>query len=122
MTQMNTMELDGFTAIIRFNPETDEFRGEIQGLNGGADFYGCTPEELRREFKASLEFFIETCKKHGRPVRKPASGKFMLRLPSELHEQASIAAQAQGVSLNALVERAVRHELGQHREQEAARE
>ena len=23
---MNTMELDGYTAVIRYNPETDEFR------------------------------------------------------------------------------------------------
>lgn len=36
---MNTMELDGYTAVIQYNPETDEFRGEVQGINGGADFF-----------------------------------------------------------------------------------
>lgn len=108
---MNTMELDGYTAVIKFNPETDEFRGEIQGLNGGADFYGKSPDELRREFRASLNFFLETCAKHGVEPRKQASGKFVVRLPAELHAQASTAAAAAGVSLNALVERAIRHEL-----------
>ena len=108
---INTMTLDGFTAVIRYNPETDEFRGEIQGLNGGADFYGKTTDELRREFKASLDFFIEVCEKRGMPVRKPASGKFVVRVSPELHQQAAIIAQAEGVSLNALVERAIRHEI-----------
>lgn len=107
----NTMELDGFLAVIQFNPETDTFRGEIQGLNGGADFYGRTPAELRREFRASLAHFIATAEKHGLPVRKDASGKFNLRIPPELHARASAAAKAAGVSLNTLVERAIRHEV-----------
>lgn len=108
---MNTMELDSYTAVIRYNPETDEFRGEIQGLKGGADFYGRTPDELRREFRASLDFFLETCAKRGIAPRKVASGKFVVRLPAELHAQAATAASAAGISLNALVERAIRHEL-----------
>lgn len=108
---MNTMKVNGYTAIIRYNPETDEFRGEIQGLNGGADFYGKNPDELRKEFKASLDFFIEVCEKHGRPVKKPASGKLVVHLSSELHQQAVTAAQATGISLNTLIANAVRHEL-----------
>lgn len=108
---MNTMELDGFVAIIRYDPEKDRFRGEIQGLSGGADFYGSTPKELRREFRASLDFFIATCEKHGIAVKKPASGKFVVRIPSDLHAKAATAAQAAGVSLNTLVEQAIRHEI-----------
>lgn len=108
---MNTMELDGYTAVIRYNPETDTFRGEIQGLNGGADFYGQSPDDLRREFRASLDFFLETCAKHGIEPRKTASGKFVVRLSPDLHAQAATAATADGISLNALVERAIRNEL-----------
>lgn len=108
---MNTMELDGYTAVIRFNPETDEFRGEIQGLNGGADFYGKTPDELRREFRASLDFFLETCAKHGIQPRKQASGKFVVRLSPDLHTKAATVANAAGISLNTLVERAIRREI-----------
>ena len=111
MTTMNTMELDGYTAVIQYNPQTDEFRGEIQGLNGGADFYGKTPDELRREFRSSLDFFLQTCAKHGIEPRKSASGKFMVRVPPELHARAAAVATACGISLNALVERALRHEM-----------
>lgn len=108
---MNTMTLDGFTAIINYDAEKDWFRGVIQGLNCGADFHGRSPDELRREFKASLDFFRAICEKQGRPLRKPASGKFMVRISPELHERAATAAQAEGSSLNALVDWAIRHEL-----------
>jgi hypothetical protein len=78
---MNTMELDGYTAVIRYTPETDEFCGEVQGLNGGADFYGRTPNELRREFRVSLDFFLETCAKHGiAPKNRPAANSWYVSL------------------------------------------
>ena len=108
---MNTMELDGFTAIITYNAGKDWFRGVIQGLNGSADFHGKTTDELRREFRASLDYFLELCERHGRPAKKAASGRFVVRLPSDLHAHAAIAAQAAGVSLNSLVERAIRHKI-----------
>ena len=33
---MNMMEVDGHKAKIKYNPELDQFRGEIPGLNGSA--------------------------------------------------------------------------------------
>ena len=50
------MEIDGYRAIIQYDPEIDMFRGEFVGLNGGADFYAkdiaglksCTPPSPRR--------------------------------------------------------------------------
>jgi len=37
---MNLMNVDGYHAKIDYDEETDQFRGEILGLSGGADFYG----------------------------------------------------------------------------------
>lgn len=110
---MNTMELDGYTAVITYDADKDWFRGVIQGLNGSADFHGRTPEELRREFRASLDFFIELCERDNRPIKKQASGKFVVRLPPELHRQAATVAIASGISMNTLIERAIKHELSQ---------
>ena len=60
---MNTMTVDGFHAKIEYDEELDLFRGEILGLNGGADFYGKNPKELRTEFKKSLQVFLDVCQK-----------------------------------------------------------
>ena len=60
------MTVEGHKAKIEHNPEIDMFQGEILGLNGGADFYGKTPDELRLEFKKSLKVFLEVCTEKGK--------------------------------------------------------
>jgi predicted HicB family RNase H-like nuclease len=105
---MSLMTLDGYHAKIEYDAELDLFRGEILGLNGGADFYGKNPKELRTEFKKSLQVFLAVCKEKGIEPRKHFSGKFNLRISPELHEQLAIAAQAEGKSINLLAQEALR--------------
>jgi predicted HicB family RNase H-like nuclease len=104
---MNTMTVDGFHARIEYDAELDLFRGEILGLNGGADFYGKSPRELRAEFKKSLQVFLDVCKEKGIEPSRHFSGKFNLRISPELHEQLAIAAQAEGKSINLVAQEAL---------------
>jgi len=105
---MNVMTVEGYQAKIEYDPEIDLFRGEILGLTGGADFYGKNPKELRAEFRKSLEVFLAVSKEKGIEPRRSFSGKFNLRIPPELHEKLAIAAQAEGKSINALAQEALR--------------
>ena len=104
---MNTMNVDGFNAKIEYDKELDLFRGEILGLNGGADFYGKNPKELRTEFKKSLQVFLDVCKEKGIQPKRNFSGKFNLRISPELHEQLALAAQAEGKSINMVAQEAL---------------
>jgi predicted HicB family RNase H-like nuclease len=104
---MNLMTVDGYSAKIEYNADTDLFRGEILGLSGAADFYGANPDELRSEFKRSLDVFLEVCQEKGIEPRKQFSGKFNLRIPPDLHEKLALTAQAQGKSLNSLAQEAL---------------
>lgn len=111
---MNTMTLDGFTAKIEYDADLDAFRGEIMGLNGGADFYGKNPKELRAEFKKSLQVFLDVCREKGIEPRRSYSGKFNLRISPELHERLAIVAQAEGKSINAVAQEALQKCLAAH--------
>lgn len=97
---MNMMELDGFKAKIEFDPDLDQFRGEILGLNGSADFYGKSPASLRKEFRNSLKIFLEVCNEKGLNPTKEYSGKFNLRIPPSLHSEISARASAANKSIN----------------------
>jgi predicted HicB family RNase H-like nuclease len=108
---MNTMTYDGYHAKIEYDSELDTFRGEILGLNGGADFYGRNPQELRAEFKKSLFVFLEVCKERGIEPHRHYSGKFNLRIPPELHEKLAITAQIKGISVNKLAQEALQKEI-----------
>lgn len=103
---MSIMQVDGYKAKIEYDPELDQFRGEILGLNGSADFYGANPKQLRSEFKKSLAVFLEVCKEQGISPQKEYSGKFNLRIPPSLHKQVATKASAQSKSINQFV-----HEL-----------
>ena len=96
----NVMTIDGYQAVIAFDPEISLFRGEFLGLNGGADFYAADVKGLRREGETSLRVFLAACQQRGIDPRKHYSGKFVLRLDPEVHEAAVIAAASQGKSLN----------------------
>lgn len=104
---MSIMTVDGYQAKIEYDPDLDQFRGEILGLNGGADFYGKNPRELRSEFKKSLQTFLEVCAEKGIEPRRSYSGKFNLRISPELHERLAIVAQAEGKSINLLAQEAL---------------
>ena len=97
----NLMEINGFKAVIAFDPDTNLFRGEFIDINGGADFYAADVASLRHEGEISLKVFLDMCCEDGVEPRKRYSGKIMVRLPIELHERAAVAAASVGKSMNA---------------------
>ncbi len=108
---MNIMENESYKAKIEYDPEIDMFRGEILGLNGGANFYGKSPGELRREFKKSLKTFLDVCEETGISPRKEYSGKFNLRIPPKLHGEIAAIATAEDKSINQWVADVLDHSL-----------
>ena len=104
----NVMTINGYQAVIVFDPEIGMFRGEFLGLNGGADFYASDVEGLHREGEISLRVFLDACERRGIEPRKHYSGKFVLRVDPETHEAAVIAAAAHGQSLNQWATEAIR--------------
>ena len=94
------MEVNDYKAKIEYDPDLDQFRGEILGLNGSADFYGKSPASLRKEFKNSLKIFLEVCEEEGINPKKVYSGKFNLRIPSMLHQEIAARATATDKSIN----------------------
>jgi predicted HicB family RNase H-like nuclease len=70
------MTLEGYTAKIEYDDELELFRGVILDLSGYADFFGSSPKSLKKEFKKSLEIYLESCKEEGVEPKKCYSGKF----------------------------------------------
>ncbi|MGB0385288.1 MAG: hypothetical protein ACPGWR_10740 [Ardenticatenaceae bacterium] len=84
---INTMEIDGYLAVVKYDPDIEMFRGEFTFRDGGADFYAKDIDTLRKEGEISLRVFHEMCLEDGiEPEQEYAAGasKFgqILRLRS----------------------------------------
>jgi predicted HicB family RNase H-like nuclease len=96
----NAFEYKGYFARIELEVEDNCFSGRLAGINDVVDFYGTSIEELRTAFHESVDDYIETCKKAGKPPERPYSGKVMFRIAPAIHAKAALAAQLSGKSLN----------------------
>ncbi len=82
-------------------------RGKILFISDLVTYEAEIPAELKKEFEAAVDDYIETCATLGRKPQKPLKGQFNVRIPSGLHKAATLRALSDGVSLNDVVVRAL---------------
>lgn len=101
------MAYKGFTASIIYDAENQEFQGKVNGTNIPVEFNGSSVEELQAGFQKRMEAYFERCRSLGQEPKKVYKGVFNVRITPELHEQAVMAAQKQGINLNRFVANAI---------------
>jgi len=99
-----------YIAHVNFDEEAELFHGEVINTRDVITFQGDTVKAIKKAFKDSVDDYLAFCKERGEEPEKPFTGKLSLRLDPELHRKAYTAARVQGVSLNAWVAKAIRHE------------
>jgi len=98
---MNTMTYDNYKALIEYDDTANMFHGCVLGTKDVIDFYGETPNALRKEFKHSVDAYLAMCEASNVSPEKPFSGKFTLRPTEEQHRRFAVAAATRHKSLNA---------------------
>lgn len=101
------MEYKGYYARIEYSDEDNCFFGTIAGIADVVSFEGNNTAELKKAFIEAVEDYLDLCKRQGKEPQKAYKGSFNVRIDPELHKRAVLAATADGISLNQLVEKAV---------------
>jgi len=102
------MTYKGYTGkVTDVDPDTGELYGEVANIFGVITFVAMTGPDLVREFRTSVDVYLEWAAEDGFEPVKPYSGKFQTRVPPALHKKAARAARQAGVSLNAFVQSAL---------------
>jgi predicted HicB family RNase H-like nuclease len=104
---MNDMTYKGYATRIEYSSEDACLIGHILGIKDIVGFHGDSVDEIRQAFEVAVDDYLKMCAKMGKNPQKPFGGKFLLRLPPELHARLAIQAQAKGQSLNGLVTEAL---------------
>ncbi len=99
----NLLKYKDYYARIAFDPSADAFHGRVVGIQDVIDFYGCTPDELRQEFKNSVEDYLAWCAEDGTKPEKTWLGKLTIRIDEDLRRRLTVVAAAHGESVNAWI-------------------
>jgi predicted HicB family RNase H-like nuclease len=107
----NILEYKGYIGRVEFSAEDKVFHGKIEYINDLVTFEATSVEELEKEFKTSVDDYLETCRKLDIDPQKSFKGTFNIRITPELHKEIAFQAAKRKLSLNRLVEEALKHEL-----------
>ncbi len=108
----NTLRYKGYTGNVGFNADDKIFHGRILGISDVVSFEGSSVAELEKDFKGAINDYIDLCKKTNKEPEKPFSGKFVLRIPSELHCSIALDAKKKKQSINTWVVKTCKRALG----------
>ncbi len=97
------MEYKGYIGKVKIDDEADILYGEVINVCDVITFEGTSVDEIRKAFRESVDDYLDFCSQRGEPPEKPFSGKFVIRLPAELHRKAYIQAKLEDKSLNGWV-------------------
>ena len=106
-------ENDKYTYRVTWSEEDGEFVGlcaEFPKLS----WLATVPEEALKGVRAVVKDCIEDMAENGEDVPKPIairkySGKFMVRIPPEVHRHLAVEAAESGVSLNRIASAKLAH-------------
>lgn len=105
------MNYKGFVGVVEYDDEARVFSGEVINARAVITFQGTTVDEVEKEFHASVDDYLDWCKKDGIEPEKPYSGKFNVRISPLFHSQVAIAAKKLNMSLNSFVEKSLHDEI-----------
>ncbi len=107
----NTLNYKGFIGSVSYSDEDQVLFGKIEGIYDLVTYESESVSDLIKQFKISVEDYIETCKKFNKPLLKSFKGSFNVRVKPEVHQRAALLATMKGISLNQLVQKAIEKEL-----------
>jgi predicted HicB family RNase H-like nuclease len=107
----NTLKCKGYTGNVNFDAEDKVFHGRVLGITDVIGFEGASVSELEKDFREAIDDYLETCQEIGKEPEKSFSGRFVLRVPSELHCAIALEAKRQNKSINKWITDTCRHKM-----------
>jgi predicted HicB family RNase H-like nuclease len=94
------MEYKGYIGKVEIDDEAGILHGEVINIRDVITFEGTSVAEMQKAFRESVDDYLAFCAQRGESPEKPFSGKFVVRLPVDLHRKAYVQAKLADKSLN----------------------
>lgn len=107
----NTLSYKGFIGSVSYSDEDCVLFGKLEGINDLVTYESTEVSDLIKQFRISVDEYIESCKHFNKPLMKSFKGSFNVRVKPAIHQKAAMLATMQGISLNQLVQKAIEKEI-----------
>ena len=104
----NYLNYKNYTGNVCFSEEDAVFHGKVVGIKALISFEGDSVSAITDDFHKAVDEYLKFCAAKGKEPEKPFKGSFNVRISADLHRKLAITATTRGVSLNTLVEDAIR--------------
>ncbi|MBR0432936.1 MAG: type II toxin-antitoxin system HicB family antitoxin [Bacteroidaceae bacterium] len=109
---MGTLKYKGYTGSVEYSDEDKCLYGKVLGLNKVYITYeGDSIPELQEDFEGAIDTYLQGCAERGVAPSKPYSGRFVIRMSSDLHSKVAMAAAESGTTINDFINRVVSREV-----------
>ena len=109
---MDYLEYKGYKGSVEYSKADNCLFGKVLGMSKDLILYeGNTIDELRADFEAGIENYLEGCLADGVEPRKPYSGTLNIRISLDVHGRIAALAQEAGTTINGYIKQALENQL-----------
>jgi predicted HicB family RNase H-like nuclease len=113
---MDYLEYKGYYGSVEYSKADNCLFGKVLGMTKNSITYeGTSIDELKADFEAGIESYLEGCMELGIKPRKAFSGSLNVRIPSDIHSKMALRAEEKGVSINAFIKETLEERVNSHR-------
>ena len=94
------MEYKGYIGRVALDDEAGLFHGEVINARDVITFQGTSAEDVKREFRASIDVYLDFCAEQGKAPDRPDAGHLVLDIEPELQTAMIRAATREQKSLD----------------------
>jgi predicted HicB family RNase H-like nuclease len=107
----NYLHYKDYVGSIEFSEADAVLHGKAAGIKSLISFEGDTVNAITEDFHNAVDEYLEFCAETGKQPEKPFKGSFNVRIGTELHRKAALAASERGISLNTFVADSIRQSV-----------
>lgn len=107
MKNIKLFKYRAYLGSVDFDLASGVLYGKIQFINDTVTYEANSLPELKAEFEAAVDDYLETCDVIGKEPQRTYSGSFNVRIGEELHREAAICSLKKDVKLNEFCREAI---------------
>lgn len=107
----NMLTHEGYFSFVQYSEENRIFHGKIEFIHSLVSYEGTDVNSLEASFKDVVDDYIEFCEEQGKEPEHPFKGSFNVCAGTDLHRQAALYTQRNGLNLNKIGVEALKRDL-----------